>query len=191
MTIHSEHPFVPAESERDPVRQLRGRIGGTVSLWTSGSGAARAGLTVSSYLVAPGEPAHVLGLLHPESDLLERLLETGRAVVQLLEWRDRHVADVFAGLLPAPGGPFRRGSWEQTEWGPVLTTASAWVGVRVADGLSAPSLPTRCAVGWSDLVDTVVETVELRDEAHPLVHRRGRYVRTGSPGSDRSGSGHQ
>lgn len=171
MTIHSEHPFVPAEADRDPVRRLRGRIGGTVSLWTSGAGAERAGLTVSSYLVSPGDPAHVVGLLHPESELLERVLETGTAVVQLLEWRDRELADVFAGMFPAPGGAFRRGTWEQTEWGPVLTTASAWAGVRLGpDGAQRP-------VGWSDLVDTVVETVVIGEEQVPLVHRRGRYQR--------------
>jgi flavin reductase (DIM6/NTAB) family NADH-FMN oxidoreductase RutF len=172
MTIHSDHPFLPPETDRDPVRRLRGRVGGTVSLWTSGAGAARAGLTVSSYLVSPGEPAHVVGLLHPESELLERLLETGTAVVQLLEWRDRELADVFAGLFPAPGGAFRRGSWEQTDWGPVLTTASGWAGVRLAGGDAAPR-----PVGWSDLVDTVVETVVVGDEDRPLVHRRGRYLK--------------
>ncbi|MGN6752394.1 MAG: flavin reductase [Intrasporangium sp.] len=172
MTIHSDHPFLPPETDRDPVRRLRGRVGGTVSLWTSGAGAGRAGLTVSSYLVSPGEPAHVVGLLHPESELLERLLETGTAVVQLLEWRDRELADVFAGLFPAPGGAFRRGSWEQTDWGPVLTTASAWAGVRLAGDDYAPR-----PAGWSDLVDTVIETVAVGEEDRPLVHRRGRYLR--------------
>jgi flavin reductase (DIM6/NTAB) family NADH-FMN oxidoreductase RutF len=172
VTIHSEHPFVPPETDRDPVRRLRGRVGGTVSLWTAGSSSDRAGLTVSSYLVSPGEPAHVIGLLHPESELLERLLETGTSVVQLLDWRDRELADVFAGLFPAPGGAFRRGTWEQTAWGPVLTTASAWAGVRLAGDEAA-----RRPAGWSDLVDTIVETVVIGDEDRPLVHRRGRYLR--------------
>ncbi|MDN5794953.1 MAG: flavin reductase family protein [Intrasporangium sp.] len=174
MTIHSEHPFLAAEADRDPVRRLRGRLGATVSLWTAGAGAERAGLTVSSYLIAPGEPAHILGLLQPESTLLERLLDTGTAVVQLLEWRDRELADVFAGLFPAPGGAFRRGTWEQSEWGPVLATASAWAGVRLAD--PADSAGHR-AVGWSDLVDTVIESVVIGEQDQPLVHRRGRYVR--------------
>lgn len=172
MTIHSEHPFVPAESERDPVRRFRGRVGGTVSLWTSGAGGERAGLTVSSYLVSPGEPAHVIGLLHPESELLDRLAETETAVVQLLEWQDRELADIFAGLFPAPGGAFRRGSWEQTEWGPVLSTASAWAGVRLSRDVGA-----RRPAGWSELVDTVVETVVVGEQERPLVHRRGRYLR--------------
>ena len=52
MTIHTEHPF--QDPDVDPVRRLRGRLGGAVTLWTSGGasadrdagGAARAGLTV-------------------------------------------------------------------------------------------------------------------------------------------------
>src|SRR3954466_4809456 len=65
MTIHTEHPFDTPDDERDPVRRLRGRIGGTVSLWTSGEGIERAGLTVSSFLVATGDPGRVVGLLPP------------------------------------------------------------------------------------------------------------------------------
>ena len=38
MTIHSEHPFLEPEAERDPVRRLRGRLGGAVTLWTAGDG---------------------------------------------------------------------------------------------------------------------------------------------------------
>ena len=34
MTIHSEHPFL--DPDADPVRRLRGRLGGAVTLWTSG-----------------------------------------------------------------------------------------------------------------------------------------------------------
>lgn len=173
MTIHREHPFSEPEDERDPVRRLRGRIGGTVSLWTAGEGAHRAGLTVSSYLVAAGEPARVLAILHPDSDLFERLEETGRAVVQLLEWRQRDLAEVFAGLMPAPGGPFRAATWEQTEWGPRLVGASAWAGVRVDDSsVAAPR-----DLGWSTLVEAVIDHVEIGPEDRPLVHRRGRYQR--------------
>ena len=36
VTIHSEHPFLEPESDRDPVRRLRGRLGGAVTLWTVG-----------------------------------------------------------------------------------------------------------------------------------------------------------
>ena len=118
MTIHSEHPFL--DPEPDPVRRWRGRLGGAVSLWTSGAGAGRAGLTVSSLMVANGDPARLLGLVDPDSDLVEALESTGRALVQLLGWEHRGLADAFAGTAPAPGGLFRQAEFEQTPWGPRL-----------------------------------------------------------------------
>lgn len=170
MTIHRDHPFAEPP---DPVRRFRGRLGGTVSLWTAGEGQGRAGLTVSSLMVARGEPAHVVGLLDPDSDLAQAALTTGSAVVQLLEWRHRDLAEAFAGLLPSPGGLFRTDEWRQTEWGPLLTSASAWVGVRLQ--------PEPREVGWSLLVDGVVEQVELGESTAPLGHRRGRFHSLGDP----------
>ena len=167
MTIRSDHPF--ADPQDDPVRRFRGRVGGVVAVLTSGEGPARSGLTVTSYLVARGEPSHVLSLVDPDSDLAATALETGTAVVQLLEWRHRDLAEVFGGLMPAPGGAFAAGDWEQTRWGPVLRSASAWAGLRV--------LPGPAEVGWSVLLDGVVEEIVLHDSEAPLVHRRGRYLR--------------
>jgi flavin reductase (DIM6/NTAB) family NADH-FMN oxidoreductase RutF len=174
VTIHSEHPFLEPESERDPVRRLRGRLGGAVTLWTTGSGRDRAGLTVSSLMIAGGDPGHALALVDPDSDLADGLEDTGACVVQLLEWQHRDLAEAFAGLTPAPGGPFTLGTWVDTDWGPRLESARSWAGVRVA---GAPK-----TVGWSLLVDTVIEHVEVGEEKEPLVHRRGRYVR---PSADR------
>ncbi len=174
MTIHTGHPFEPPESQRDPVRRFRGRLGGAVSLWTAGdetgAPAARAGLPVSSMLVAAGEPPHLLGLLDPDADLAERLGVAQTAVVQLLQWEHRNLAEAFAGLAPAPGGAFRLGEWRQSPWGPILQGVSAWAGVRVAE-------PKPRTVGWSLLIDTVIEHVEIFEERAPLMHRRGRYQR--------------
>lgn len=170
MTIHSEHPFVPPEAERDPARRFRGRLGGTVSLWTAGSAGSQAGLTVSSFMVATGEPAHVLALLDPDSSLAETLRHTQLAVVQLLEWEHRQLADAFAGQFPAPGGPFRLGEWTPTRWGPRLSTTPTWAGVRLVE-------EPRVDVGWAHLVDCLIEHVEIGAETAPLVHRRGRYAR--------------
>ncbi|HSX68939.1 flavin reductase family protein [Nocardioides sp.] len=164
MTIHSSHPFAMPE---DAARRFRGRLGGTVSLWTSGAGPARAGLTVSSLMVATGDPAYVVGLVDPDSELFDALETTGRGVVQLLQWRHRELADMFAGVTPAPGGPFRQAAFEETEWGPRLADATSWVGVAVE---SATEL------GWSMQVTCRIEHVVLGDEPEPLVHRRGRYV---------------
>lgn len=173
MTIHSEHPFRDPESERDPVRRLRGRLGGTVSLWASGSGPNRAGLTVSSFVIARGTPGHALALLDPDSDFAAALQTHRVAVVQLLEWDHRDLADAFAGQSPAPGGVFRLGEWTDTRWGPLLTGCSAWAGVRLVEEQRPVD------VGWSLLVDTVIEHVEVAAEKQPLVHRRGRYQRPG------------
>ena len=140
-----------------------------MTLWTCGVGQGRAGLTVSSLMLANGSPAHALALVDPDSDFAAALGSAGRCVVQLLEWRHREIADAFAGIAPAPGGLFTLGSWEDTQWGPRLLDTSAWAGVRVAEESRD--------VGWSLLVDTVIEQIEIGDETQPLVHRRGRYVR--------------
>ena len=116
MTIHAEHPF--REPEPDPVRRFRGRVGGTVSLWTAGDERDRAGLTVTSFLVAGGDDPRVLALLDPDADLTERLLASARAVVQLLTWDHRDLAEVFAGTAPAPGGMFRQAEFVTTDVGP-------------------------------------------------------------------------
>jgi flavin reductase (DIM6/NTAB) family NADH-FMN oxidoreductase RutF len=165
VTIHSSHPFPTPE---DPVRRLRGRLGGTVSLWTAGAGEGRAGLTVSSFMVAAGEQARLLALVDPDSDLADALAETGRAVVQLLSWRHRDLAEAFAGTAPAPGGPFRSAAFDATAWGPRLADAGTWAGV---------SVESTGSVGWSDLVTVVVDELTVGDEDEPLFHRRGRYVR--------------
>ena len=166
MTIHAGHPFL--DPEPDPVRRLRGRLGGTVTLWTSGDDDERAGLTVSSLMVANGEPPRVLALLDPDSDLADELARTGRSVVQLLAWQHRDLAEAFAGTAPAPGGPFRMADFEPTAWGPRLVGADTWAGV---------SVESTSTVGWSTLVTGVLDEISVGDDASPLVHRRGRYVR--------------
>lgn len=171
MTIHSGHPFAEPHSSRDAARRLRGRLGGTVSLWTSGAGRARSGLTVSSLMVATGEPAFVLGLLDPDSDLCEALEASGRGVVQLLHWEHRQLADMFAGVSPAPGGLFAQAAFVDTAWGPRLDGTTTWAGVTLTE--------TR-EVGWSREVTCRLDEIVIGDEVRPLVHRRGRYVDPGS-----------
>ena len=164
MTIHSEHPF--RDADPDPVRRLRGRLGGAVTLWTSGPPAA--GLTVSSVMVANGSPARVVALVDPDSDLADTLHASQRAVVQLLEWRHRALAEVFAETAPAPGGKFAQAAFLETDWGPRLADATSWAGLGLEDARE---------VGWSLLVACRVEHLEIGEEAEPLVHRRGRFLR--------------
>jgi flavin reductase (DIM6/NTAB) family NADH-FMN oxidoreductase RutF len=172
MTIHSTHPFAEPS---DPVRRFRGRLGGAVSLWTTGDAAGRVGLTVSSLMVAAGEPARIIGLLDPDADFTAAFGASGRAVVQLLDWEDRDLAEAFAGTAPAPGGPFRSGTWEQTSHGPALAGRSR----------ALVSLDSVRLEGWSSVVTATVDEVDLADVDDGLEHRRGRYHR--ADGSDVTG----
>jgi flavin reductase (DIM6/NTAB) family NADH-FMN oxidoreductase RutF len=165
MTIHTSNPFA---TEPDPVRRFRGRLGGAVSLWTSGAGQERAGLTVSSVMVANGDPGRVLGLLDPDASLAEVLERTGLAVVQLLTWEDRRLADAFGGVAPAPGGPVTFGQWIDTSHGPVLSDvlppgaaggfgddrvlALAWTGLREDDRTLQAGLKLAAARDWPGFV---------------------------------------
>ena len=170
MTIHSEHPSLPPEGERNPVRRLRGRLTAPVTLWTAYDPDRPVGLTVSSVLVADGEPGRVVGLIDPDSDVYEAVLAAGVFAVSVLTGRHRAVADAFAGVAPAPGGAFRLAQWERTTWGPVLAEPpAAWAGCRLE---GEPH-----ELGWAQLVTAVIERVELSDdEADSLAYRRGRYV---------------
>ena len=169
MSIHADHPFLPPEGERDPLRRLRGRVPAGVSVWTAGHGGRRAGWTVSSFLLADGDPAELLGLVDEEADLVDVAAEAGTLVVNLLSWEQRQLADVFAGLAPAPGGAFRLGRWSDSAWGPVLDGAVGWVGARL---LAAPAEHA----GWGLLVRARVEHVALdAADAAVLGSFRGRY----------------
>ncbi len=175
MTIHTDHPFALPPGQGDDARRFRARTGAGVTVWTAGHGTRphdRVGLTVSSMLTALGDPPHVLALLDPDADLTEALLVGRTAVVSLLAWRHRHVADVFADRAPAPGGRFQVERWDDSPWGPVLVGARAWVGVRLADQPRP--------VGQALLVDTVIEHLQLGTDDHALLHVRGRYA----PGPD-------
>lgn len=172
MTIHDTHPF--ADPDPDPARRLRGRLGGAVSLWTAGDlddPHGRAGLTITSLMLAAGEPTRLLALVDPDSDLADVVADTGRCVVQLLTWEHRGLAEAFAGTAPAPGGPFRQAPFEQTAWGPRLAGVATWAGVVVE---------STTPVGWSDLLTCVVEELVVGEDRDPLAHRRGRWLRVDS-----------
>jgi 3-hydroxy-9,10-secoandrosta-1,3,5(10)-triene-9,17-dione monooxygenase reductase component len=163
--IHSSDPFATPEQDRSPVRRLRGRLAAGVTLWTAPG---PAGLTVSSMLVADGDPGRVLGLIDEESDFWDAAARAGRFAVVPLGADEQQTADRFAGLMPAPGGLFASGEWIDSGYGPVPAGAGTWAGCRL-DG-SRP-------IGWALLVEATIETAQLADQAAPLLHFRGRYRR--------------
>jgi flavin reductase (DIM6/NTAB) family NADH-FMN oxidoreductase RutF len=170
MTIHSEDPFATPDDQRSPVRRFRGRLPSPVTVWTAGSGAERAGLTVSSLLVADGEPGRLAGVINDESEVWTAIQDTGRFAVIRLGADDRQVADRFAAALPAPGGPFRTGTWRQTDYGPVPGDGTAasrtWAGCR---------FDAARPYGWGLLVEAIIEEIEFVPSTDALVHLSGRY----------------
>lgn len=166
MTIHTSDPFATPEGDKSDVRRLRGRLAAPVTLWSCSSSDRPAGLTVSSILVADGEPGRVLGLIDDESGFWEAVEESGRFAVTPLTPADQQLADRFAGLMPAPGGLFATGEWTPTPYGPVPAHAGTWAGCR---------LESHRPCGWALLVEAVIETVVAGPDPRPLVHYRGRY----------------
>ena len=140
-----------------------------VSVWTARRDGRPAGWTVSSMMVADGEPAEVLGLLDEDSTLADLLVDGVAVAISLLGGGHRGIADAFAGVVPAPGGAFRLGRWTETEWGPVLADAPAWLGARLTDSTGH--------AGWTLLLRGVVEHVEVAGGGDDvLAHLRGRYL---------------
>ena len=164
--VHREDPFATPADDRSPARRLRGRLVSGVTIWTAQAEGTRAGLTMSSVLVADGEPAQMLGLLKDTSDLFDAIETSRTFVVHILGDKEVVLADIFAGLRPNPGGPFAGLDTSESEWGPVITRISDRAYCRLID---APE------TGYHRLVRAEIERVELTELDAPLVYFRGRY----------------
>ena len=160
------HPFATPAELREPARQLRGRLVAPVTVWTAGGPEARTGLTISSVMVAEGEPASVFGLVGETSDLWEAIRVSEAFVVHLLQESQRQLADRFAGLRPTPGGPFRNLAVVDSPWGPVLADLPSRAYCRLRGSWES---------GYHLLVAGSIEQIEIPDVERPLVYYRGRY----------------
>jgi flavin reductase (DIM6/NTAB) family NADH-FMN oxidoreductase RutF len=123
-----------------------------VTVWTSGQ-AEWAGLTVSSLMLAQGDPGRLVGLISADADLAETIEQTGTFVVHLLGDRPEHrrLAQHFAGSLAAPPAGLEV---EASGHGPRL--------VAVPDQLAC-RLVRASPCGWSQLVEADIEDVRLGD----------------------------
>ena len=167
MTIHSDHPFMPPEGERDPLRRLRGLLPAPVTVWATGEGRDRRGFTVSSMLMADGDPGRVAGLIDEDSDFADALDRVFTVNVLPYGPVPTSLANAFAGVGPAPGGPFTLGDWEESDWGPVLQGSAGWLGARLV-GAEIGHL------GWGLLVEATIEHIEIGD-VPAMAHVRGVY----------------
>jgi len=168
--VGSQPPFTVPPERRDPARRWRGRLVAPVTIWTAGHPPGGAGLTVSSVLVAEGEPARLLGLIDPTSAFFEAAQETGAFVVHVLAAGDRALAERFSEVRPPIRGPFDGLKVAESLWGPVLGGSRPRAACRLAR--SAP-------VGYAELVEGVIEQLELADLEDPLAYLHGRYRSVG------------
>jgi flavin reductase (DIM6/NTAB) family NADH-FMN oxidoreductase RutF len=171
-SVRYGNPWADPPSERDPVRQLRARLLAPVTIWTAGDDE-WTGLTVSSLMVAQGEPGRLLGLIGPDTDLADTLERTGAFVIHLLADRPEHrrLAQHFAGTLSASPDLLQV---DRSAYGPHLRTAPDQVACR---------LISHRPCGWSELVEATVEEVSLATTPTPsrpgLVWYRGAFLRWG------------
>ena len=164
--IHDEHPFLKPVSDRDPARRFRGRLAAPVTIVTAGDEDERVGLTVSSLVIAEGEPPVVYLLLGATTDLWYAVEDTRRFVVHIAEADHRGLADVFAGLRPSPGGPFFGLDTKQSDHGPVLTNL---------ENRAYCSLLHSREESYSLLVAAAVDDIEVDGIDDPLTYFRGGY----------------
>ncbi len=166
--IHLTDPFSTAPELREAERRFRGRLAAPVTLWTSGGPGARSGLTISSVLLAQGEPWSIFGLIGETTDLWEAINETGAFVVHVLEEHHHELAERFAMLRPSPGGLFSGLDVDDSEWGPAISSLGTRAYCRYAG---------RTATDYHYLLNGRVERVVLHELERPLVFFRGRYRR--------------
>jgi flavin reductase (DIM6/NTAB) family NADH-FMN oxidoreductase RutF len=95
-----------------------------VILWSAGHPPGGAGLTVSSVLVAEGQPARLLGLIDPTSAFWEAMQKTRAFVVHVLAVGYRAPAERFSEVRPPIHSPFERLEVAESLWGPVLGGAA-------------------------------------------------------------------
>jgi 3-hydroxy-9,10-secoandrosta-1,3,5(10)-triene-9,17-dione monooxygenase reductase component len=164
--IGRQPPFAVPPERRDPARRLRGRLVAPVTVWTAGHPPGGAGLTVSSVLVAEGQPARLLGLIDPTSAFWEAMQKTGAFIVHVLALDDRALAERFSEIRPPIRGPFDGLEVAESPWGPVLGGSRSRAACRLVG--STP-------VGYAELVEGVIEQLELPDLEDPLAYLHGSY----------------
>jgi flavin reductase (DIM6/NTAB) family NADH-FMN oxidoreductase RutF len=164
--IHDDHPFSTPPDLRDPSRQLRGRLVSGITVLTSGGPGSWAGLTVSSVLIAEGEPSRLIALVGEATDLWFAIAESRSWVLHVLGVEHRELSDRFAGSRPSPGGPFAGLDVEDTPWGPSLEVGGTRAFCRLERSVDT---------GFHRLVTGVIDQIDLDDLQDPLVYYRGKY----------------
>lgn len=117
-------------------------------------------------MVVEGEPGVIQLVVGPTADLWDVVAQTGSFVVHVCHADDRHLAEVFAGLRPNPGGIFAGLASTESDHGPVIDRLANRAFCRFLD---------RTESGYSGVVRGEVERIEAAAITDPLVYFRGGY----------------
>ena len=166
-TIRYGNPWADPPASRDPVRRLRGHLVLPVTVWLAhaadGDGPA-VGLTVSSVVLAEGEPPMLAGLVTPTSDMADAVGQSpGCFVVHLLGAAHRRLAQHFADDVPAPAEMLTA---NYSDHGPLLDA--------VGDRLLCHAVSTK-PFGWSLLVEAEVDDVHVAQASRGLAWYHGSF----------------
>lgn len=150
------------------MRRARGRMPLPVTVWLAGEAGPGPliGLTVSSVVLAQGEPPLLGGLVGPLTDLAEVIRHPGDPfVVHILADGHQRLAKHFSGELPAPADLLAA---EPSAHGPLLKAAGERLLCR-----------TRVCreFGWSLLVEAEIEDLSAPAQGAGLAWYRGDFVR--------------
>lgn len=150
-------------------RQGMRALAGAVTVLTTGSGAARLGLTATAVCSLSGEPPRLIACVNQRGVTFEAMRSHGAIAVNVLSGDQIAVAQRFAGMDKSTEDRFARGLWR----------AGAWRGVPVLDG-SCCSF--ECAI--AEIVDAGTHGILICDimgvsvdpHAKPLLYSDGRFA---------------
>lgn len=125
---------VPAEERAGPAgispatgRWLRRRLAGGVTAVTTLTDRGYRAATVSGALLASTSPLQVAISVERESQMEEWIRESGVFAVSILPWRQKLLADRFAGLAPLPSATFADIDHFTAETGcPIVRQSLGW-----------------------------------------------------------------
>jgi flavin reductase (DIM6/NTAB) family NADH-FMN oxidoreductase RutF len=161
----------PLEIGAPAGRWLRRHLAGSATVVTTSVDGAYRGATVTSCFIASNEPLLLAVSLERDSQMLEWVGETGVFAVSILPWREKFLADQFAGFTPLASPTFAGIEHQSGDSGsPILSRSIGWADctleqtIVTGDHVLVIGRVLACGVG-------------VRSTDEPLIHYAGRYLR--------------
>ncbi|WP_322514433.1 flavin reductase family protein [Rhodopseudomonas palustris] len=164
----SLHRASAADGFKAAMRHLAGGVG----IVTSGQGAERNGVTVTSVSSLSVEPPSLIVCINRSCSIMPVLRDQGTFGVNILAAGHRELADRFAGRHGVRGAE----RYDSGDWIELVTGAPL-----LSDALAAIDCTVDSIIDWNShaLVIGRVDAVQLGDGAQALVYWRGGYLDIG------------